>query len=424
MTFSYDTRLLVCTSCGAAVDVPLEGGQVACPECGMSRSYRSFDEADPVDEEWASEPPDEGRRLTTLREQDRQALKLPPSLSNYGGSGRDLSAMLEDFRSTLVQIQKDGPFTLHERLFFLGWLSGHDMWSGTDDRKLRAVCQSVIENADSDQYRNVFHSDLSRLALREGDMQSAQQWLERCDAQSDDLLTDTAYRVAAAEIATQRGEFQQVLNILGAELDGVPTADAYDEHVELLRSNALEKLGRKDEAVAQLSAGMKRQEIKTYESARARNQHLDLCPTCYEPAKKAAQPGAVKRGLSLVGMLPALTFLIFPVMFCFSGTFLRACAPTPYSMAMDKLQACPAATKALGGGIDSTFGIGCGNMETGGGNGNLSWSVPVKGSKARGDLHVSGVQRGGTWTLNRLEVEVDDQTIDLLECTAPKTKKK
>ncbi|MDW8250795.1 MAG: hypothetical protein RMJ98_15975, partial [Myxococcales bacterium] len=52
-------------------------------------------------------------------------------------------------------------------------------------------------------------------ACRENDLQGAASWLSLADPVSDDLFTDSMYRMAKACLSTKQGNYTQVLQVLG-----------------------------------------------------------------------------------------------------------------------------------------------------------------------------------------------------------------
>ena len=72
-----------------------------------------------------------------------------------------------------------------------------------DDLQLRAVLETALEVLASPSYRQVLRCTLSLEAARVGDVAAAREWLAPCDAQAYDLAADSAYRHAAAYLATR-----------------------------------------------------------------------------------------------------------------------------------------------------------------------------------------------------------------------------
>jgi hypothetical protein len=398
------------------METPLRGGEAQCLSCGSVATFEPLEEATSGQDDWEAAPRDEGRRFADLRAQDGVEIPYPDSVADMARDP-DLEELHRRLRDTLAELREGAAFAVQERAFFLAFLLSNELWRGSDDRLLRAALETTLEHVESTRYRQILRCRLVRAAARCGELDAARQWLDACEEHSDDLLVDSAYRVARAELATVREDWREVLELLGDSLDAVPTADMYDEHVELLRGNALERRGRRREAVEQLVAGMKRSDLSIFVTARENNPHLHLCPESYAEAAESAHspPSRIRRAL---GALPMAAFLIFPLMTCFSGTFLRGCAPEPYEAALRRVEACPRATEALGDSVDGTVGVGCGSLETGGGHGYLDWNVPVAGDRGRGTMYLSASQRGGRWTLDAVELEANDETINILSCSA------
>jgi hypothetical protein len=86
---------------------------------------------------------------------------------------------------------------------------------------------------------------------------------------------------------------------------------------------------------------------------------------------------------------------------------------------MARLNACPLAQELLGAPIEkASFGWSCGSAETQGAFGRASWVLPVAGPKGRGSYSFAAEQRGGPWQLLQGTLEVGEQVIDVVRCTA------
>jgi hypothetical protein len=414
VVFDPNVRLLVCTNCEGVIEVPVRGGYGRCSTCGSGDEFAPFEPAPDFDPGGAGG--DEGRRLAALREQDGTPVTPPSHVVESIGPSASIEEMVGVFSKTAAEVRQEAPFAVHERLFFLTTIIAQRL-GGRDDRLLRAVLQTSVEQVDSARYRQALYALLARSAARVGDYTSAEGWLELVDPRSDDLLVDTSYRLAHAEMAASRSDYPAVLSVLGTGLDQVPTVDNEDEYVELLRSDALERLGRNDEAVEQLKAAIARSDVSSFEAMRARS-HLDLCPTSFAQAVEAAEQDKSGSNAGWIGMLAFVPMLIFPVMLCFSGGLLKGCTPGAYELAMTQVRSCPAAVEVLGDDIGATVGVGCGNLEVSGGHGYVDWDYPISGSRGRGKVYLNAVKRGGDWRIDRLELGSDGETIDILACTS------
>ncbi|HNS99184.1 MAG TPA: hypothetical protein PKL73_19660 [Polyangiaceae bacterium] len=88
--------------------------------------------------------------------------------------------------------------------------------------------------------------------MRSGDLQAAETWLAPCDPRSDDLETDTAYRMSRALIDTAKQNWNAVLRVLGTNDSDIPIMDSFDTLAAVLRANALQRTGQEQEATALL----------------------------------------------------------------------------------------------------------------------------------------------------------------------------
>jgi hypothetical protein len=88
-------------------------------------------------------------------------------------------------------------------------------------------------------------------------------------------------------------------------------------------------------------------------------------------------------------------------------------------LVMDTLRVCPKARELLGDDVrESYVGCACGQMETGGGTGNASWSVPVSGSRGRGTYEYVLEQHAGRWQVMAATLHAQDQNVDVLGCSS------
>src|SRR5262249_49317305 len=130
------------------------------------------------------------------------------------------------------------------------------------------------------RHRQFIRGALCRAAAKAGDPNAAEAWLAPCDPQPEDLLSDTAYRASFAYLASARGQFDAVLQTLGARTDAFPVFFAQRVFCHVLRANAFEKRGDVATAVAQLQAVVAADPgLRTVLPAMAHsNAFLNLCP--------------------------------------------------------------------------------------------------------------------------------------------------
>ena len=85
-----------------------------------------------------------------------------------------------------------------------------------------------------------------------------------------------------------------------------------------------------------------------------------------------------------------------------------------YEEAVARAQSHPAATAALGEPIEAGWYV-SGSVETSGGGGEGSLSVPLEGPRGEGTLYVEATKRAGAWSYQLLELDVEGgERIDLL----------
>jgi Cytochrome oxidase complex assembly protein 1 len=99
----------------------------------------------------------------------------------------------------------------------------------------------------------------------------------------------------------------------------------------------------------------------------------------------------------------------------FGGIFYALGNSEAYKLAVSKLQANTAAMSALGAPIST--GIPSGEISTKDDSGEAKLTFSVTGTKAKGQLHVEALKKGGVWSLKVLNLKIDgrDDVIDLLK---------
>ena len=242
---------------------------------------------------------------------------LPPSgLEHLIVNGQLPTQLIPDatkeWQSTLREVQQGAPMGVQERFFFLTLILTQAISKMGDEARKRGMVESAIETLQAPQHRYQLRASMARSAVRVGDVASAKSWLAGCDSVSFDLEVDSEYRTAAAFIATAQKDWNAVLKILGQRTGDVPIADSTMSLVTIVRANALERLGRGPEALAQLQALDR--DGDTWSTIRGYNQFLDLCPNTIQhllAQKKGAlgnatggtNPDALPNALAQAGSL-------------------------------------------------------------------------------------------------------------------------
>lgn len=188
----------------------------------------------------------------------------------------------EVFHATRREIEATQSAEASERLYVLAALLTNKFALKGDHARVRALLETALDSVVLQSHRNCLRAMLSRNALREGDVASAEQWLAGCDPRAEDLRSDSDYRVARALLDTVRGDFASVLTVLGRSRDEIPIDPALEATATTLRANALEKTGEIQRAATLL------REFAAFPNVLWR-LHLETVRRAYAPFELCAQ---------------------------------------------------------------------------------------------------------------------------------------
>jgi hypothetical protein len=335
-SFSHEVRVLLCAACGAPLDASLEGGSTPCRYCNaINLLERRNEDGDIAEAEQARAAAlDESERIERLRQQDGQPMALPPGLQPFlcgrGLAPERAAAAVEDWSTTRKMLEQTQEFTASERLFHLTLLVAPTL----EPNRRRAMIENAVELLPDRRHRQVLRAELCQLAVRSGDLEAAERWLRPCNSRSSDLRMDTAYRLAAGYLALGRGEFLQVLALLGRQANDLPIADGSDVDATALRATATEALsGASEQGVRQC-----REQLEAAMAADLRSLHdldraferLDLAPRGW-PLARAAVSADVER--SLRSKKETLASIIIPAVMASGFGFLSISAAVESAMA-------------------------------------------------------------------------------------------
>jgi hypothetical protein len=316
--FGTDVRVLLCKNCGAPIEASLGGGTVACGYCSMQNQVTSRRE-EPIEPAAAARQLDEGQRLIMLRQQDGQPMLPPASLSSLLEGGGIAEWKIQEavavWQTTRREVESTGSFEAAERLLFLT-IALANFYSGKGERlQQRAMFESALEVFSLPRHRQMMRGALARSAALDGDLAAAEQWLQPCNPRSEDLQSDTAYRISRATIDTARGDFNTVIAVLGQDLQQVPIMDAMEAIAVVLRANAWERMGQVQVASQQFAQYMGsggasgRMALGKVLEAFARSG-WQLCPGSYQHANASYSQQAGKAAAMGAGGLVGWIFYI------------------------------------------------------------------------------------------------------------------
>ncbi len=306
-TFTTQVRVLLCESCGAPLEAPVGGAAVACSYCRAQNVVARRDER-PTLGAPAVAPIDEAERMRRLRMQDGRPL-VPPASIMYLLDGSSLQpAKVEEafliYNASRREVKATQSPEAAERLYFLTLIASNYLVQTGDAARRRALLETSLDTLYLPRHKQVLRGQLATAAAREGDIGAAEQWLAPCNPRSDDLESDSAWRVARAYIDTTIGRFDAVLAVLGPVDDQVPIDDSRDPVAAVLRANALERLGHGQAAVEALRARMANEAAsgrQAIEHFVATNAHLHLCAQSLPIARQGHAQKAAEAAASGAG---------------------------------------------------------------------------------------------------------------------------
>lgn len=306
--YTAEIRVLLCESCGAPLQAPLEGGAFGCSYCGVQNLIKVRDDRPASAIPNTAAPVDEATRLARLRSQDGQPMIPPESIRRLLTASNFNPAMLQEafavYQATRKEVLATGSPEAAERLYFLTIVANnHYSLQGAHEQR-RALLETSLDVLYLPRHKQVLRCMLATAAAKDRDLQAAEQWLAPCDPRAADLESDSAYRHARAFIDTFRGNFRAVIEILGHRDDDIPIIDARDAVCAVLRANALEKLGDPAAAIEALRARMGKENAQgrlAMEQVIAINPELALCPRSFPEASRAHTEHAAEAAAGSAG---------------------------------------------------------------------------------------------------------------------------
>ena len=288
--FGHETRVLACMSCGAPLEAMAAGGAVRCRYCGATNLLAARMERAPLPVT-RSQTVDDAQRMERLRQQSGEPGHVPASVRALLAEDGSLPAWkvqeaIAVWQSARAEVAEVGGFDAAERLLFLTTLLGQHYRQQGEPLRQRAMLESALEVFGLPRHAQIVRGQLARSAVRAGEIEAAAHWLAPCDAHSDNLQTDSAYRHARGLIDTARGDARAVLAVLGDEAGQVPLVAEVEPAAALLRAQAWESLGQDDRAEAELVLALGRGQRATVELLRGELPGRTLCERSYPAARR------------------------------------------------------------------------------------------------------------------------------------------
>jgi hypothetical protein len=390
--FSANMRVLLCNQCLAPVQAPLSGGQVACQRCGTANPIPPRDDRAPL------APPGrpavaEADRINRLRAQDGKPWLPPPSIQSLfeGGGIPDwkVQEAMAVWNHARTELRQTASFDAGERIVFLTSLLGSRFGRANEPWVQRGLYESALDVVTLPRQKQMMRGGLARAAGRDGDWASAETWLAPCDPQSDDLESDSEWRVSRAYIDTGRRDWNAVISVLGRTPDEVPIRDSMDTLAAVLRANAWEQAGQLPTATQLLMMEMAKgpQSRETMRRIIEYHAPLALCAGSFAGADaQYSQEAAKVAGASMGGGVGSFLFGL-------GALFLLASAGLGIWAAVDRSATSTGALSALMGLVPAgliMFFIGRGLRNAG----KRAERLRLHGVRGQGT--VLGIERTGT----------------------------
>ena len=276
-----------------------------------------------------SAPLDENERLRRLRSQDGQPLVPPaalrPLLGPSGIHPAKVNEAFHVFQATRKEVETTHSPDAAERLYLLALILNTHLGLANEEARRRALLETTLETVSLPRHIQVMRCMLASASAKEGDIPSAERWLAPCDARTDVLESDSALRAARAFVETAKGNFEAVVQTLGAHDQGYPIADAWDPTCAVLRANALERTDRLELSVTALRERMGKEGhagramIKKIIDA---NPEMSLCPKSFPMALGGHTKVAARQASNGVGGTVGAVFYWVGLVLVVGGTLL------------------------------------------------------------------------------------------------------
>jgi DNA-directed RNA polymerase subunit RPC12/RpoP len=420
--YDYQVKTVECTKCGAPVTAAIAGGQATCEYCGASMTVAAR-----VREERPVTRIDEEARLAGLAAQARAyksgtaLIREPEGLAQFTKMLSDPAARTaaeeayrQEWEKTRRRLVSDSDnLDAAEHLFRLAIaLANHYTGTG-DDPRARATLETALDLLLDSNHRDIVRCRLARAALKLGDVEAGRAWLEDVNPRSVLLEVDTEYRLARAMLDLADKDYSAILKVLGRLPGKIPFAQTDDIILaSCMRAHAVAGTG--DEQIARKLIGAATPKYGKKKVADTWNALPG--PSTPYAAETAAK---VTRRLKISGVLSvAVAVSLFVTPFVTPTCMgLVSCGDSgPLPAIKRYLNNCPPARAALGN--DITWAVGCHNCKGGGGCSDCHWGgyMPVKGSKARGELSYSIRKKDGKYRLTSAWLKVDGKNVNMSKC--------
>ncbi|MBU1238300.1 hypothetical protein KKF84_07690 [Myxococcota bacterium] len=256
--FNYTLRVLLCSQCGASISLPREGNVATCEFCNTEMLIETeTPRANPLEtarldevvlmKSWWSQV------TKPTREQSRYTMEWPPELEWTKRSTPDKARQAFEEAFAAERLNHEQDFTHQMRLTFLACvLSNHYMFT-QETFSARAILDTTLNHVMDPGFRQILFARMVRCAAFAQDHESAAHWLDELDCASPILSLHNEYMAAVAFECFARGDMEGILESLGQTDIAVPITPESGTLLGIMRIHALDELGRRDDAIAEMT---------------------------------------------------------------------------------------------------------------------------------------------------------------------------
>ncbi len=415
--FSYNLKVVECSTCGAPVVTKAAGGRVSCSSCGapliVAERFRERRQAMRVEEQG---------RIAGLHAQvesyhyQRSIFRKPEGLESFTEMLNDpatRSAGFEAYRQSWEKTRRrlsenDTPET--ETHFCRLALSMADIFStsGQNDR-VRAVLETALDLLREPDYRDIIRCRLARFALLSGDAVAGAAWLQDVDPTPLRIEVDTEYRLSLSLLHLSGQNYSSMVELLGSRGGDVPLIPQIDGLDLCLRSHGCAGVGDIKNAKRSILMSANQHDVAWVEW---RWQSIPGPATSFAGRTASRAKKLASLAFSVAAFL-LVTVIFVPV--CTPSCYFVSCGSdvSQAEAVLVRLRQCPAAREALGKNITWAVGSSCGHGQCGP---RFTYVMSVKGDKARGKVRYNAKQHGKSKIITMAYMMVDGKRVDFVPC--------
>lgn len=290
--FNFKVSIFVCKNCDAPIEIPMSGGTTECKYCG-TKNKTAIPHREPFKHPEGLSKQNDSKRLAVLQKQISNQESTPDDLGEYVKHDTLLTWKLPEvvllWKDSRKKLETGADEKLEERFSYLTVVLGEYFVNGGKHLNARGLYESALETLKISKYRQPILGWLCKTAALEGEIENAKQWLKMCEPDAIDLKTDSIFRFSKAVIEVMEQNWQEVLSVLGEDLNAIPFWNSFEANAVAIRATAFEQLGKEKTAVEMLHEYMSEGGLRKYQLKQAINEFnnkITLCNSSFGQAKR------------------------------------------------------------------------------------------------------------------------------------------